>query len=288
MLLLEISTLFPGPLAGRVLQSAGFRVVKVEPPGGDPLSAYLPALYSLLNEGKEIVKVDLRAGGGGLVRELAKEADAVLTTLRPSTAAKFGVSYERLREVKRELVYLSIVGYGDRDWPAHDLNLAGLAAHFVQSPPLALSVDVATALYAAYLVATRVWKREWGYVELAMEDVAYLLNLLAIAAEKEGRPVFTTGVYPLYRVYTCKGGAVTVAALEEKFWQKFVEAIGRPDLADRAYDPAAAAEVEKAVGEMDCGELLALSADVPIAPVRSLGQVADALDLRRLFERLKL
>jgi len=41
MLLLEISTLFPGPLAGRVLQSAGFRAV--EPPGGDP--RLLPTLF---------------------------------------------------------------------------------------------------------------------------------------------------------------------------------------------------------------------------------------------------
>jgi len=37
------------------------------------------------------------------------------------------------------------------------------------------------------------------------------------------------------------------AALEEKFWRRFVEAVGRPDLADRAYYPAAVAEVEKAV-----------------------------------------
>lgn len=54
MRILELATLFPGPLAGRFLLSLGFKVVKVEPPGGDPMRGLSPTLYRALNEGKHV------------------------------------------------------------------------------------------------------------------------------------------------------------------------------------------------------------------------------------------
>jgi len=54
------------------------------------------------------------------------------------------------------------------------------------------------------------------------------------------------------------------------------------DLAERSCD-AAASKIERVVGEVNC-----VASRSPIAPVRSLGQVADVLDLHCLFERLKL
>ncbi|MGK0550338.1 MAG: CoA transferase, partial [Pyrobaculum sp.] len=74
---LEIAQLYPGPLAGRLLREWGFRVVKVEPPGGDPLRRLSPTLYQWLNEGKEVVYLDLRlAEDRGRVLDLAKAARA--------------------------------------------------------------------------------------------------------------------------------------------------------------------------------------------------------------------
>jgi hypothetical protein len=60
MRVLELATLFPGPLAGRFLLSLGFKVVKVEPPGGDPMRGLSPTLYRALNEGKHVVYLDLQ------------------------------------------------------------------------------------------------------------------------------------------------------------------------------------------------------------------------------------
>jgi len=60
MRVLELSTLFPGPLAGRLLLQLGFEVVKVEPPAGDPIRQVPPTLYKVLNEEKEIIYIDLK------------------------------------------------------------------------------------------------------------------------------------------------------------------------------------------------------------------------------------
>jgi len=52
MRVLELSTLFPGPLAGRFLLQLGFEVVKVEPPAGDPIRQVSPTLYKCLTRGR--------------------------------------------------------------------------------------------------------------------------------------------------------------------------------------------------------------------------------------------
>jgi crotonobetainyl-CoA:carnitine CoA-transferase CaiB-like acyl-CoA transferase len=68
-LVLDFTTLLPGPLATQLMQQAGARVVKVERPGGgDDLRGYQPRLgatavaYTMLNQGKEILELDLKAG----------------------------------------------------------------------------------------------------------------------------------------------------------------------------------------------------------------------------------
>jgi alpha-methylacyl-CoA racemase len=55
------------------------------------------------------------------------------------------------------------------------------------------------------------------------------------------------GRYNCYRPYECADGYVTLGALEPKFWQAFCEGVGRPDLADHAFDaPGSASHAEVA------------------------------------------
>ena len=61
---LDLTRLLPGPLAGKLLLEMGFPVLKVEPPGGDPLKALAPEAYRFLNEGKEVLVLDLKAEEG--------------------------------------------------------------------------------------------------------------------------------------------------------------------------------------------------------------------------------
>jgi crotonobetainyl-CoA:carnitine CoA-transferase CaiB-like acyl-CoA transferase len=59
---LELSTLFPVSLAGRLLHQLGFEVVRNKPPAGDPIRQVSPTLYKVFNEGEEIIYIGSKGG----------------------------------------------------------------------------------------------------------------------------------------------------------------------------------------------------------------------------------
>lgn len=274
MYVLELSTLYPGPLAGRLLASHGFRVVKVEPPGGDPLRRLSPTLYKWLNEDKEVIEADLKTEEGReKVRELASRAGAVIVSFRPSTAEAFGVSYKTLSSANPGLLYVAIVGFSTnelRDLPSHDINFAAYAGMATPSVPTPQAVDVATGLYVAFIVTSR-WG-SGGYVEVAMEDVAHLLNLLNYALLLDVGAAPLAGGYPFYNIYKCQGGAVALGAVEEKFWKRFCQLLGQPKWVGRMWDSGLTEEVAKLLSSKTCDELLQAARrwEVPLTPVRRL------------------
>ncbi len=209
MRVLELATLFPGPLAGRFLLSLGFKVVKVEPPGGDPMRGLSPTLYRALNEGKHVMYLDLQKESKGIY-EMLRDVDAVLTTFRPSTAEKYGISYRRLAEVRPGLIYVAIVGYGGdespRDHPSHDINFAALAGAVGPCPPYVQAVDVVAGLLAALTITAMVAIGERGYVEIPMSRAAALVNIFNLSLRRDGKPLLLSGNYPFYTVYRCRGG----------------------------------------------------------------------------------
>jgi hypothetical protein len=110
----DLTSLWAGPLVGRLLHRAGARVVKVEsrwrPDGarnGDP------GFYRLLNGGKESVALDLRAEAGRQqLHRIVAQADVVITAARPRALEQLGLDPEEMILDRRPRVWLSITGYG--------------------------------------------------------------------------------------------------------------------------------------------------------------------------------
>ena len=109
--------------------------------------------------------------------------------------------------------------------------------------------DLAGGLQAAFLVAAALSERSrtgrGTRVEVSMLDVMRdwtTLPRAALAAGLQGLGL--TGEYPCYHVYPTADGAITVAALESKFWRTLCEALAREDLVGRQFDPSAIAELE--------------------------------------------
>lgn len=109
-----------GPLAGHVLRLLGAEVVRVEPPGGDPMRGLAPlaggcsARYAALNAGKPVVEADPRtAAGRAAVRELVAGADAFVHNWAPGRDARLGLDAEGLWRVRPDLVHASASGFGD-------------------------------------------------------------------------------------------------------------------------------------------------------------------------------
>ncbi|MET9682352.1 CoA transferase [Streptomyces coeruleorubidus] len=109
-----------GPLAGHVLRMLGAEVVRIEPPGGDPMR-WLPPLagdcsarFSALNADKPVVEADLTtAQGRDTVRALAAEADVFLHNWAPGKAARLGLDASDLLPGHPALVYAWASGFGD-------------------------------------------------------------------------------------------------------------------------------------------------------------------------------
>ncbi len=114
LLVADLSSLWAGPLAGRLLRRAGARVVKVEStrrPDGARLGP--PRFFSRLNGGKASVALDLTsATGRRQLGELVAGADVVITGSRPRALEQLGLDVEGAMAVGRTRLWLSITGYG--------------------------------------------------------------------------------------------------------------------------------------------------------------------------------
>lgn len=128
----ELTSIYSGPLAGLLLAELGADVVKVESPakpdlirnpGHDP-HGVTPVFYAL-NRGKRFVAIDATtAKGRTLLADLAARADVFLHNLRPGKAEALGAGYEALAARNPRLVHAAISGLGpdgpDAGQPVYD------------------------------------------------------------------------------------------------------------------------------------------------------------------------
>lgn len=111
---LDVSSLWAGPLCASLLGEFGFEVLKIEAPGRPDGARYgSAAFYERLNRGKQDTVIDLGAEDGRRqFRELCRESAVVVDGLRPRVWANWGIDRLELAE-SCGLVWVSISGYGD-------------------------------------------------------------------------------------------------------------------------------------------------------------------------------
>ena len=273
VVVLDFSTLLPGPLATLMLAEAGAEVIKVERPTGDDLREWAPrwgsesVQYAMLNRGKQVVALDLKdPTNRDAIHRLLERADVLVEQFRPGVMARLGLDYETLSRRYPKLIYCSITGYG-QDGPksglaGHDLNYVaetGLLALSMGSPanpviPPALIADIAGGSYPAVMnILLALRSRDQAGVGCRL-DVSLSDNLFTFMHSALGTGFATgkwprngqdvvTGGSPRYRLYRARnGGMVAVAALEDRFWDVFCELIGLDaSLRNDTRDPAATA-----------------------------------------------
>jgi crotonobetainyl-CoA:carnitine CoA-transferase CaiB-like acyl-CoA transferase len=288
MLVVDLTRYLPGAFASRELMRLGARVVRVEPPEGDPMRHTAPAWDAALSAGKESVAVDLKADPE-FARALCARADVVLEGFRPGVAARLGVGPD---DVPDSVVYCSITGFGDSGPHAaragHDLNYAGWAGMLEDTapslPPLQPADLAAGALGAVTEVLAALLDRERTGLGARL-TISMTHNAHALVSHRLGGdplPRFLTGGLACYRIYaTADGRQLTLGALEPKFFARLCEVIGRPELAGRQYD----AEGQEALGDelaavfvsRPLGEWLEVfdGEDVCVGPVATLREAAE-------------
>jgi len=116
---IELGQLLAGPFAGCMLGYFGAEVIKVEPPGGDPIRNWREVKegtslwWRSLGRNKKCISLDLKTDGGrDLVRQLLKSADIVVENFRPGVLEDWGLDPESMRADNPDLIYARISGYG--------------------------------------------------------------------------------------------------------------------------------------------------------------------------------
>lgn len=263
---LDLTRLLPGPLATRQLALWGAEVTKVEDPGaGDDMRRLLgtdvdvqagrpSAVYRHLNEGKHVLRLDLRseAGRGDLLARV-READALVEGFRPGVMARLGLGWDVLYAANPRLVMCAITGYGQQGAYAqragHDINYIALAGVLGQTGTaegeLALpNFQIAdlmggtqaalSGLLAALLGAQRTGRGR--FVDVSMTREVYRHHVIGRFEHPPGTPPsapgrgLLSGGAPCYGLYrTADGRHLAVGALELKFWRGLCEVVGRPE-----------------------------------------------------------
>lgn len=223
----------PGPLAAARLRQAGARVIKIEPPDGDPFLSLSPAWHAEMHAGIPIERLDLKAESGQLrLSALLGDADVFITSQRPSALARLGLDPDTLRSRVPQLRILRIVGsVREPEQPGHDLTYQALSGLVGDVTPHTLSADV-MASERAFAGALALLRQPAGSV-MDVGLVESLEPLLASLRHGLTTPRGTLGGgAPRYRVYPARVGRVAVAALETHFERRLYVELDLPTGSD--------------------------------------------------------
>ena len=268
--ILDFSQVVAGPYAAQLLGNQGAEVIKVEPARGDQLRKIFKtgsqpadadsAAYELVNRGKRSVSIDLKnPAGRDAILGIAAGCDVLLENFRPGVMGRLGLDYDAVREVRPDIVYCSISGYGQTGplagEPAYDGTIQAISGmmsnngHPETGPTRAgfLPVDVPSAFLAAYAIAAALFRRaqtgRGQYIDLAMIDAAILMQLSVFSrvftdgtgggliGNRSTAAVLTADVFP------SSDGHIAVSAVTRAQGRIVLELAGLdPDLWDE-FDP---------------------------------------------------
>jgi succinyl-CoA---D-citramalate CoA-transferase len=280
MKVVELGQLIAGPFAGKFFADFGAEVIKIEPPGGDPLRQWrklhrgTSLWWYVQNRNKKSVTADLRRPEGQeVVRRIAKDADVVIENFRPGTLEKWGLGYDRLAADNPGLVMLRLSGFG-QSGPYRDQTGFGAIAEsmgglryvtgFPDRPPVRPNLSIGDALASLHgvigaLMALR--HRDAGggrgqVVDVALYEAVFNMmegalpeyDLFGEMRERTGTNL--TGIVPSNTYLTRDGQHIVIGANADSIFRRLMQMIGRNDLAD---DPSLAdnAGRSKRAGELD-------------------------------------
>ena len=255
---LDLCTIYSGPIAASILGDQGADVVKVESPRGDFMrhpGGYqrngVGGAFAMMNRNKRGIVVDLSAAEGKAVfKRLVASADVVMENYRPGVMERLELGFETLREVNPRLVFASINGVGHtgpyagrRVYDAIVQSISGIGS--LQSNPSAerpilvnsLICDKITSMTAAQAIAAALVARERTGVgqrlDISMLDAALFFlwpdNMLPYTFVGDERP------HPGHRshenmVRQTRDGYICTMPVQAAEWHGLFRALELPNL----------------------------------------------------------
>jgi crotonobetainyl-CoA:carnitine CoA-transferase CaiB-like acyl-CoA transferase len=315
---LDLTRVLAGPWCAQTLADFGADVIKVERPEvGDDTRHWGPpylktpdgadtheaAYYLAANRNKRSVTVDIATPEGQRI---------ILENYKVGQLKKYGLDYASLKEAKPDIVYCSVTGFGQTGPYAqragYDFIVQGIGGFMSitgerdglpgggpQKAGVAIA-DLMTGMYSTIAVLTALTHRdrtgEGQYIDMALLDVqvAMLANMNSNFLASGQSPVRWGNAHPNivpYQTFQTSDGWIIVAVGNDGQFRKFVEAGGRPELADDerfATNPERVrnrdmlvpilAEMVRTLGKQQWISALE-AAGVPCGPINDLAEVFE-------------
>lgn len=256
----EFGGFIAGPFAGQLLGDYGARVIKVEPPSGDPMRS-----WGVLHEGhslwwpgiarnKESVILDLKEDADrGLARSLCLGADVVVENFAPGRMASWGLDYDSLVSDNPGLVMVHVSGFGQDGPRAHDRGFGSVAEAmggmralmgYPDRPPVRAGISLGDEVAGMFAVmgtlAALNERHRTGTgqeVDVALYESVFALTESLVPDWELGGLTRTRtgstlpGVAPSNVYRTSDGVEVLIAANADGLFQRLCKAMERPELA---------------------------------------------------------
>jgi crotonobetainyl-CoA:carnitine CoA-transferase CaiB-like acyl-CoA transferase len=297
-----------------LLADQGALVLKIERPGGDETRRIPPHFiqgdsiyFAAVNRNKRAIAIDARQdAGAGLIRRLVRSSDVFLTNMRPRAIDALGLGYDELRQIRPDLVYAHITGFGkltsSANRPAFDLIVQAMGGTMSVTgeeggAPCRAGLpigDLNAGTFAALGISNALYRRaltgQGAHLDISMLGgqlafASYLAANQAVGgavAQAHGAGQQSSVPYNRYR---CADGKwLVIGAHYDRFFSRLLSVIGRPDLlgdprfADRAARVRHKAELDAivaaAIASRDLPHWVAefAKADVPSSPVHDLAE----------------
>jgi len=317
--ILDLTTMVAGPVATMMLADQGADVIKIESPHGDLMRHFsrgrngMNASFLSCNRNKRSLALDLKSDGGlKILKQLIATAQVFVHNFRPGIAERMGLGEEVVRAIRRDIVYVSITGYGTKgpyaNQRAYDpviQAMSGLADiqrdRDTGRPRMVRTIiaDYTTALTAAQAITAALFARERSgvgqHVQLSMLDsmISYMWpeampSLTFVGNETDP----SDGELGPDLIFATQDRYITAAALSDDEWAGMCRALNRQELiADPRFKTArdrsvnaverrtiASVELEKWRADEILPRLLAN--DVPSAPVVSRFELLQDAQVR--------
>jgi crotonobetainyl-CoA:carnitine CoA-transferase CaiB-like acyl-CoA transferase len=259
---IEFGQLLAGPFAGTLLAYFGAEVIKVEPPGGDPIRGWRKLdeegtsfWWRSLGRNKKCITLDLKNPRGiDVAQQLIQGADVVIENFRPGTMEKCVLCPEQFKLSNPRLIYTRISGYGQTGPYASKAGYAsvcegigglryvnGVPGERPVRPNLSLG-DSLSGLHAAFGIVMALLDRERGGSGQSIDIALYesVFNLLeAVIPEFDGAGLVrepsgstVTGIVPTNTYLCADGKYVIIGGNGDSIYQRLMNAAQRSDLAN--------------------------------------------------------
>jgi len=241
-----------GPTCVRHLADMGAQVVKVENPSQHAGLGRHHFDFQNLHRNKRSIAVNLKhAGGVGVIKRMAKDADVLVENYRPGVKHRLGIDYETLRPLNPRLIYASISGFGQSgpyaDRPGVDQIAQGMGGlmsvtGMPGSGPVRVGIPVAdltSGMFLAMGVLSALYERErsgegqWIHTSL-LEAMVQMLDfqatrwLIGEEVPPQAGNNHPTGVPT--NTFRARDGYLNIAPAGQDMYQRFCKAIEREDL----------------------------------------------------------